>query len=125
MKFNEQEMIILKRAYIDYKQLERQLNIDFGDTRDLRAVYDYIDEMRKYNKTIGFTNVDLEEGYFDFNYNDMCLTISVYNKAEYVRLSDGIEIWNNEKLSLLVGLIEFNELEKIVLGYDKGDDKNE
>ena len=31
-KYNEREMKILTRVYIDYKQLERKLNIDFGDT---------------------------------------------------------------------------------------------
>ena len=36
IKYNEEDMKVLKRAYIDYKQLERQLNIDIGDTEDIR-----------------------------------------------------------------------------------------
>lgn len=109
------DLEVKKRAYIDYKQLERKLLRKFGmNYIDIKQVYDYINNMSKYNKSINFTNVDLKEGYFDFNYNDMCLTISKYNEREVYLLSDSIELWNNESL---IGNIGFEELEKEVLSY--------
>ena len=58
IKYNEEDMKVLKRAYIDYKKLERQLNIDIGDTEDIRKMYDYIDDLRG----ASFKNVSLEVG---------------------------------------------------------------
>lgn len=105
---------IKKRAYIDYKQLERQLNIDIGDTEDIRKMYDYIDDLRGAN----FTNVDLEvEEYFDFNYKDMCLTISKNNMRNVCKLTESIELWN-DKENTYIGTFDFDDLEKEVLGYE-------
>ena len=50
MNYNEEDMKILKRAYIDYKQLERKLNIDIGDTDNIKKVYDYILELKGNDK---------------------------------------------------------------------------
>lgn len=121
IKFNENEMKILRRAYIDYKQLERLLDIEFGETADLNAVYEYIkrlSDLKHLGYHIDFTNVDIEEGYFDFNYNDMCLTISVYNTRLIVKLADSIEIWNDKESSYLAEF-DFDSLEKLILGYEK------
>ena len=108
-------MKVLKRAYIDYKQLERQLNIDIGDTGDIRKVYDYIDDLRG----ASFTNVSLEVGeYFDFNYKDMCLTISKNNYRNVCKLTESIELWN-DKEETYIDTLDFDDLEKIVLGYDE------
>lgn len=119
MKYNysEEDMKILKRAYIDYKQLERQLNIDIGDTEDIKKVYNYINECVR---GTNMTNVDLEvQEYFDFNYKDMCLTISKSNNIRRVcKLSDSIELWNDNETSY-INTIGFEDLEKIVLGYDE------
>lgn len=115
IKYNEEDMKVLKRAYIDYKQLERQLNIDIGDTEDIRKVYDYIDDLRG----ASFTNVSLEVGeYFDFNYKDMCLTISKNNYRNVCKLAESVELWN-DKEETYVGTLDFDDLEKIVLGYDE------
>ena len=106
---------IKKRAYIDYKQLERQLNIDIGDTEDIRKVYDYIDDLRG----ASFTNVSLEVGeYFDFNYKDMCLTISKNNYRNVCKLAESVELWN-DKEETYIDTLDFDDLEKIVLGYDE------
>lgn len=105
---------IKKRAYIDYKQLERQLNIDIGDTEDIVKVYNYIDDLRG----VSFTNVDLEnDKYFDFNYKDMCLTISKDNMRNVCKLTESIELWN-DKENTYIGTFDFNDLEKEVLGYE-------
>lgn len=105
---------IKKRAYIDYKQLERKLAIDLGDTKDLEKVYNYIDDL----KGTSFTNVNLEVGeYFDFNYKDMCLTISKNNYRNVCKLTESIELWN-DKEETYIGTFDFEDLEKEVLGYE-------
>lgn len=115
-KYNEREMKILTRVYVDYKQLERQLNIDFGDTYNIEKVYEYMEDMSKNNRTISFTNVDLDLGYFDFYYNDMLLTISKYNKREVCKLGENIIIYDDEN-AIDFEEIDFNDLEKIIFGY--------
>lgn len=115
MNYSEEDMKILKRAYIDYKQLERKLSIDLGDTEDLEKAYDYINDLRE----TSFTNVDLEVGeYFDFNYKDMCLTISKNNYRNVCKLAESVELWN-DKEETYVGTLDFDDLEKIVLDYDE------
>ena len=115
-KYNEREMKILTRVYVDYKQLERKLNIDFGDTTDIEEVYNYILELKKNDTTIGITNVELDLGYFDFNYRDMLITISKYNRREVVKLAEDIIIYDDENATDFDEM-NFEELEKIVLGY--------
>ena len=117
-KYNEREMKILTRVYVDYKQLERKLNIDFGDTYDIEKVYNYMLNLKENDTTIGFTNVDLDLGYFDFNYKDMCLTISKNNYRNVCRLAESIELWNDNETTY-INTIGFEELEKLVLGYEK------
>ena len=118
-KYNEREMKILTRVYIDYKQLERKLNIDFGDTYDIEKVYNYMLKLKENDTTIGFTNVDLDIcEYFDFNYKDMCLTISKNNYRNVCKLAESIELWN-DKETTYINTIDFEELEKLVLGYEK------
>lgn len=113
IKYNGEDMKVLKRAYIDYKQLERKLAIDLGDTEDLQKAYNYINDLRE----TSFTNVDLEvEEYFDFNYKDMCLTISKNNYRNVCKLAESIELWN-DKENTYIDTILFEDLEKIVLGY--------
>lgn len=115
-KYNEREMKILTRVYIDYKQLERKLNIDFGDTTDIEEVYNYILELKKNDTTIGITNVELDLGYFDFNYKDMLITISKYNKRGICKIAEDIIIYDDE-MGTDFDEMNFEELEKIVLGY--------
>ena len=115
-KYNEREMKILTRVYIDYKQLERKLNIDFGDTYDIEKVYNYMLKLKEKDTTIGFTNVDLDLGYFDFNYKDMLLTISKYNRREVCKLREDIIIYDDE-MGTDFDEMNFEDLEKIVLGY--------
>lgn len=111
MKYSNEEMKILKRAYIDYKQLERKLNIDLGDTADLEKAYNYINDLRE----TSFTNVDLEVAeYFDFNYKDMCLTISKNNYRNVCKLAESIELWNDKENSY-INTIDFEDLEKMIL----------
>lgn len=96
---------IYKRAYIDYKQLERQLAIDIGETTNIKEVYDYVGQL----PTVSFIDVDLDYGYFDFNYKDMCLTISTFNNRGIVRLAESIDLWDN---GCLLDVIDFNDLER-------------
>ena len=117
-KYNEEYMKILKRAYIDYKQLERKLSINIGDTDNIKKVYDYILELKGNDNTISMTNVDLDIcEYFDFNYKDMCLTISKNNYRNVCKLAESIELWN-DKETTYINTIDFDELEKLVLGYE-------
>ena len=115
-KYNEREMKILTRVYVDYKQLERKLNIDFGDTIDIEEVYNYILELKKNDNTIGITNVELDLGYFDFNYKDMLITISKYNKRGICKIAEDIIIYDDE-MGTDFEEMDFEDLEKIVLGY--------
>ena len=115
-KYNEREMKILTRVYVDYKQLERKLNIDFGDTTDIEEVYNYILELKKNDNTIGITNVELDLGYFDFNYKDMLITISKYNKRGICKIAEDIIIYDDE-MGTDFEEMDFEDLEKIVLGY--------
>lgn len=109
---------ILKRAYIDYKQLERILYIDFGKTKDLQAVYNYIECMSEHKENkISFTNIYLEDGFFDFNYKDMLLTISNFNVNDWVWLAESIEVYDEN--GILIKQIDFEDLEKEVLGYNE------
>lgn len=118
IKYNNEDMKILKRAYIDYRQLERKLSIDLGDTKDLEKAYNYINDL----KGASFTNVDLEVGeYFDFNYKDMCLTISKNNYRGVCKLAESIELWN-DKENKYINTILFEDLEKIV--FSLGDENN-
>lgn len=118
-KYNEEDMKILKRAYIDYKQLERKLSINIGDTDNIKKVYDYILELKGNDNTISMTNVDLDIcEYFDFNYKDMCLTISKNNYRNVCKLAESIELWN-DKETTYINTIDFDELEKLVLGYEE------
>ncbi len=119
-KYNDKDMKILKKAYVDYRQLERKLSIDFGDTHDIEKVYKYIEKMAEDNVSISFTNVDLDLGYFDFYYNDMLLTISTNNRREVVKLSGDITISNLEEF-YDIDTLDFEELEKLVFGIEKGD----
>lgn len=115
MNYSEEDMKILKRAYIDYKQLERKLNIDIGDTDNIKKVYDYMSNLRE----VSMTNVDLDIcDYFDFNYKDMCLTISKNNYRNVCKLAESIELWN-DKETKYINTIDFEELEKLVLDYEE------
>ena len=73
-------------------------------------------KLKENDTTIGFTNVDLDLGYFDFNYKDMLLTISKYNRREVVKLGEDIIIYDDE-MGTDFDEMNFEELEKIVLGY--------
>lgn len=117
-KFNysDEEMVILKRIYIDYKQLERKLSIDIGDTEDIEKVFKYIQELKEHDTTIGFTNIELDLGYFDFNYKDMLITISKFNKRGICKLAENIIPYNDEK-GYDFEDIDFEDLEKLILGY--------
>ena len=113
--YTEEEFKILKRAYIDYLQLERQLSVDIGDTEDLEEVYNYFSGVRG----VSFTNVDLDcQFYFDFNYKDMCLTISKNNYRSVCKLADSVEIWGDDTIGLIDSM-SFTSLEKLVLGYEE------
>ena len=102
---------LFRKAYIDYKQLERFLSIDLGDSHDIEKAYNYIKDMSERNKTISFTNVDLDLGYFDFYYYDMLLTISTYNKREVCKLAESIIIYDRYDNDYE---IDFNDLERKV-----------
>lgn len=114
--YNDEEMKILKRIYIDYKQLERKLNIDIGETTDIEKVYNYIQELKENDMSIGFTNIELDLGYFDFNYKDMLITISKFNKRGICKIAEDIIPYNDEK-GYELDSIDFEDLEKLILGY--------
>jgi len=115
-KYTDYEMEILTRCYVDYKQLERLLKNDIGDSYDIEKVYLYMKELAKNNNRLGFTNVDLDEGYFDFNYNDMLLTISKYNTRKICLLCDLICVYDDKNCCDLCE-IDFNDLEKLIFNY--------
>ena len=117
---------------LDYNDLKKQLqelaylspgllfhfqykNKEAEDITSNRGILDYIDDLRG----ASFTNVSLEVGeYFDFNYKDMCLTISKNNYRNVCKLAESVELWN-DKEETYIGTLDFDDLEKIVLGYDE------
>ena len=107
-----EEIKIRRKSYIDFKQLERLLFKEFGLTKDITQVYDYLDTF----KGIDFTNVDLDDGWFDFNYKDMCLTIRE-NTNGFVVLFDGIELYDKE--GNFMAYVKFQDLEKEFLEYEE------
>ncbi len=100
-----------KSAYINYKELERRLGIEVGNTNTIENVYNYI----KNSKDCKITNEQLEEGWFDFEYKDMYLTINKNSYGEICKLCDCIELWDNDSC---IGYFLFENLEKEVLEYD-------
>ena len=105
------ESSLLKRCYIDYRQLERHLYNNIGYESSIYVAYNFVEKLG-----VEFTNIELKEGFFDFYYKDMLLTISTFNRTKNARLLDVIEIYDNIGL---VKIIEYNDLEKEVLCYER------
>lgn len=103
------DKIIKEKSYVDYLILKKKIEKDIGDTKDMQVMYDYIDKI----KGASYTNVELDFGYFDFNYKFMCLTIDNYNDDKICRLSESIEIY--DEFGMFVGEYSFDKLEKEVL----------
>lgn len=101
---------LFKKCYIDYRQLERHLYNNIGYESSIYVAYNFIEKLK-----VEFTNVELKEGFFDFYYKDMLLTISNFNRTKNARLLDVIEIYDNVGL---VKILEFNDLEKEVFDYE-------
>lgn len=101
---------LLKKCYIDYKQLERTLYNNIGYDSSIYVAYNFVAKM-----DVEFTNVELTDGFFDFYYKDMLLTISTFNRTKHARLLDVIEIYDNVGL---VKILEYNDLEKEVFNYE-------
>ena len=101
---------LLKKCYVDYRQLERTLYNNIGYESSIYVAYNFIEKLK-----VEFTNVELKEGFFDFYYKDMLLTISNFNRTKNARLLDTIEIYDSIGL---VKILEFNDLEKEVFDYE-------
>lgn len=99
-------MINLKeKAYKDYLEFKKEIeNLNYN----FLEIYDYL----KTRKDIFFTNVELDWGYYDFNYKDMTLTIN--NKDNKAELSPTIELWNDTTCSY-IGTYDLKDLEKEVI----------
>ena len=102
---------LFKKCYIDYKQLERKLYNNIGYESSIYVAYNFIEKQ----KGVEFTNIELKDGFFDFYYNDMLLTISDFNRTKNARLLDTIEIYDSVGL---VKILEYEDLEKEVLSYE-------
>ena len=105
------ESELFKKCYIDYKQLERKLYNNIGYESSIYVAYNFIEKL----KDVEFTNIELKDGFFDFYYKDMLLTISDFNRTKNARLLDTIEIYDSIGL---VKILEFEDLEKEVLDYE-------
>lgn len=101
---------LFKKCYIDYKQLERHLYNNIGYESSIYVAYNFIEKLG-----VEFTNIELKDGFFDFYYKDMLLTISTFNRTKNARLLDTIEIYDSVGL---VKILEFNDLEKEVFDYE-------
>ena len=115
-KYTDEEMEILTRCYVDYKQLERLLYIEIGNTTDITKVYNFMVDLKRKDNRFGFTNVELDEGYFDFNYRDMLLTISTYNTRKICLLGNLICVYDDKNCCDLCE-IDFDDLEKLIFNY--------
>ena len=101
---------LFKKCYVDYRQLERHLYNNIGYESSIYVAYNFIEKLG-----VEFTNIELKDCFFDFYYKDMLLTISTFNRTKNARLLDVIEVYDNIGL---VKILEFNDLEKEVLGYE-------
>ena len=101
---------LFKKCYIDYRQLERHLYNNIGYESSIYVAYNFIEKLG-----VEFTNIELKDGFFDFYYEDMLLTISNFNRTKNARLLDTIEIYDSVGL---VKILEFNDLEKEVFDYE-------
>ena len=101
---------LFKKCYIDYMQLERHLYNNIGYESSIYVAYNFIEKLG-----VEFTNIELKDGFFDFYYEDMLLTISNFNRTKNARLLDTIEIYDSVGL---VKILEFNDLEKEVFDYE-------
>ena len=91
-----------EKAYHDYMNFKEELeNLNYT----FLELYTYL----KNRKDISFTNVELDWGYYDFNYKDMTLTIN--NKNNKAELSSIIELWNDKSCSYIT-TFDIKELEK-------------
>lgn len=101
---------IYKRAYIDYKQLERELNKKVGEVNDLKVMQEYM------KKTYNINITKVEDKCFVFNYKDMSLIITNNNPRELCQLFEVIMIYDEK--GNVIKIIDFNDLEKEILKYE-------
>lgn len=103
--FKSNNLELIEKAYKDYLEFKKEIeNLNYN----FLELYNYL----KNRKDIFFTNVELDWGYYDFNYKDMTLTIN-NNKDNKAELSPTIEIWDDKSCSY-VGTYDVKELEKEV-----------
>lgn len=111
-KYSEEDMKILKKVYIDYKQFERKLNRNAFCNKSIQDIYNFV-----YPYADRITNEDFKLGCFDFEYKNNCiLTIDDYRHKGLFELSDLLEVLDNNGT---ICTITFDELEKLVLGYEE------
>ena len=69
-KYSEEDMKILKKVYIDYKQFERKLNRNAFCNKSIQDIYNFV-----YPYADRITNEDFKLGCFDFEYKNNCIFI--------------------------------------------------
>ena len=114
MKYNKQEIEIIKRAVKDYDLLEKEINERIDNNYNISDLYDYLRHLASCD-IIGYEDNYEDYSYIDFNYYDMvctiCEDVSHNNK---LHLSKNIELWNNKELYVINEDIDIDELKKLV-----------
>lgn len=110
IEYNSEEKEILKRVYTDYKTFKSTIDLLINNGSTMEDMLDFIQK----NVKCDITNCELEDNfkYIDINYKDMTISI-IKDKEEPIHLGTTIEVWNDKKYEY-IGLIELDELEKIV-----------
>lgn len=96
---------MISKAVKDYDELKEKITKMVNNGYTLEMLYDLF----RHNNAIDITNIDLDFGYFDFNYEDMCLTVANNELTGKPELTNEIELYNDAECECL-GTYSYDEL---------------
>ncbi len=96
---------MISKAVKDYDELKEEITKKVNNGYTLEMLYDLF----RHNSAIDITNINLDFGYFDFNYEDMCLTVTNSELTGKPELINEIELYNDAENEFL-GTYSYDEL---------------
>lgn len=114
MKYNKQEIEIIKRAVKDYDLLEKEINKRIDNNYNISDLYDYLRHLASCD-VISYEDNYKDYSYIDFNYCDMvCIICEDVSHNNKLHLSKNIELWNDKELYVINEDVNIDELKKLV-----------
>lgn len=114
MKYNDEELEIIKRAIKDYDLLEKEINDRINKGYTISDLHDYLRHLASCD-VISYEDNYEDYSYIDFNYCDMacsiCEDVSCNNK---LHLSKSIELWNDKELYVISEDADIDELKNML-----------